>query len=163
MGIKVFMLTGDNRHVAARVARELGIDDFYAEVLPHEKAAVIEDVKAKGYVTAMVGDGVNDAPALMAADVGIAIGAGTDIAIESADVVLVKNDPRDVPKLVELSKKTYSKMRQNLVWATAYNAFAIPAAAGALYTIGFLLPPALGALFMSMSTVIVAINASLLK
>jgi Cu2+-exporting ATPase len=163
MGVKVFMLTGDNRHVAKHVAEELGIDDFYAEVLPHEKAAVIRKVKERGYVTAMVGDGVNDAPALMEADVGIAIGAGTDIAIESADVVLVKNDPRDVPKLIELSRRTYSKMRQNLLWATVYNAFAIPAAAGVFYSFGFLLPPALGALFMSMSTIVVAVNASLLR
>ncbi len=163
MGIKTIMLTGDNRHVAASVAKELGIDEFYAEVLPHEKAEVVKKIKEKGYVTAMVGDGVNDAPALMEADVGIAIGAGTDIAIESADIILVKNDPRDVPKLIELSRKSYRKMRQNLFWAVGYNVFAIPAAAGALYKLGFLLPPALGALFMSASTVIVAVNATLLR
>ncbi len=163
MGIKTIMLTGDNRRVAEHVARELGIDEYYAEVLPHEKAEVVRKIKEKGYITAMVGDGVNDAPALMEADVGIAIGAGTDIAIESADIILVKNDPRDVPKVIILSRKTYRKIKQNLIWATGYNAFAIPAAAGIFYHIGFLLPPALGALLMSISTVIVAINASLLR
>ncbi len=162
MGIKTIMLTGDNKEVAKYVAEELGIDEFYAEVLPHEKALVVRKVKEK-YVTAMVGDGINDAPALMEADVGIAIGAGTDIAIESADIILVKNDPRDVPRAIELSRRTYKKIKQNLLWATGYNAFAIPAAAGILYSIGFLLPPALGALFMSVSTVIVAVNASLLR
>ncbi len=162
MGIKAIMLTGDNKEVAKYVAEELGIDEYYAEVLPHEKALVVRKVKEK-YTTAMVGDGVNDAPALMEADVGIAIGAGTDIAIESADIILVKNDPRDVSKAIDLSKRTYKKIKQNLIWATGYNAFAIPAAAGILYHVGFLLPPALGAVFMSISTVIVAINASLLR
>ncbi|WFO76324.1 cadmium-translocating P-type ATPase [Desulfurococcaceae archaeon MEX13E-LK6-19] len=163
MGIKTVMITGDNRAVAKKVAEELGIDEFYAEVLPHEKVEIVKRFKEKGYVVAMVGDGINDAPALMEADVGIAIGAGTDIAIESADIVLSRSDPRDVVKAIVLSKKTYRKIKENLLWATGYNAFAIPAAAGVFYGFGFLLPPALGALLMSLSTVIVAINASLLK
>ena len=160
MGIRTIMLTGDNRRIAEAIARELGIDEVIAEVLPHEKAENVRKVKEKGYVTAMVGDGVNDAPALMEADVGIAIGAGTDIAVESADIVLVKNDPRDVVTLIKLSRRTYTKIKQNLLWATGYNVFALPAAAGALYPIGILLPPAAGALLMSLSTVIVAVNAS---
>lgn len=167
MGIKTIMLTGDNRQVAKYVAEKLGIDEFYAEVLPHEKAKVVKRVREKGYITAMVGDGINDAPASMEANVGIAIGASTDIAtdiaIESADIILVKNYPKNVPKAIELSRRTYNKIKQNLIWATRYNAFAIPAVAGVLYSIGFLLPPALGAMFMSLSTVIVAVNASLLK
>ncbi len=162
MGIKCMMLTGDNRFVARWVAEELGLDDFFAEVLPHEKAEAIKKVQ-KDYIVAMVGDGVNDAPALVQADVGIAIGAGTDVAVESADIVLVRNDPRDVVYIIGLSKKTYSKMFQNLVWATGYNAFAIPLAAGVLFSYGILLSPALGAILMSASTVIVAINARLLK
>jgi Cu2+-exporting ATPase len=162
MSIKCMMLTGDNRFVAQWVAEELGLDDFFAEVLPHDKAEVIKKVQ-KEYVTAMVGDGVNDAPALVQADVGIAIGAGTDVAIESADIVLVRNDPRDVAYILGLSGKTYSKMFQNLLWATGYNAIAIPLAAGILYGYGILLSPAAGAILMSVSTVIVAINARLLK
>lgn len=162
MGIKCMMLTGDNRFVAKWVAEELGLDDFFAEVLPHEKAEAIKKVQ-KEYIVAMVGDGVNDAPALVQADVGIAIGAGTDVAVESADIVLVRNDPRDVVNIVGLSRKTYTKMFQNLVWATGYNAFAIPLAAGVLYSYGILLSPAIGAIFMSASTVIVAVNAKLLK
>jgi Cu2+-exporting ATPase len=162
MGIKCLMLTGDNRFVAAWVSRELELDDYFAEVLPHEKAAKVMEVQ-KQYVTGMVGDGVNDAPALAQADVGIAIGAGTDVAIETADIVLVKNDPRDVLYIIELSKKTYSKMYQNLLWATGYNVFAIPLAAGVLYGYGILLSPAVGAILMSLSTVIVAINARALK
>ncbi len=161
-GIKCMMLTGDNRFVAQWVAEELGLDDFFAEVLPHEKAEAIKKVQ-KEYIVAMVGDGVNDAPALVQADVGIAIGAGTDVAVESADIVLVRNDPRDVVYIIGLSRKTYTKMFQNLVWATGYNAFAIPLAAGVLYSYGILLSPAIGAIFMSASTVIVAINARLLK
>ncbi len=162
MNLKCMMLTGDNRFVAKWVAEELGLDDFFAEVLPHEKAEAIRTVQ-KGNVVAMVGDGVNDAPALVQADVGIAIGAGTDVAVESADIVLVRNDPRDVAYIIGLSRKTYSKMFQNLVWATGYNAFAIPLAAGILYSYGILLSPAVGAILMSASTVIVAINARLLK
>ena len=163
LGIKTIMLTGDNKLVASWVAKELGIDEFYAEVLPHEKAEVIRKVKSNGYIVAMVGDGINDAPALVEADVGVAIGAGTDIAIESADIILVKNDPRDIPKIISLAKRTYKKVLQNLLWATGYNIIAIPLAAGVLYGIGLLLPPAVGALLMSLSTVIVAINASSLK
>lgn len=162
IGIKCLMLTGDNRYVAAWVSRELELDDYFAEVLPHEKAAKVMEVQ-KQYVTGMVGDGVNDAPALAQADVGIAIGAGTDVAIETADIVLVKNDPRDVLYIIELSRKTYSKMYQNLLWATGYNVFAIPLAAGVLYGYGILLSPAIGAVLMSLSTVIVAINARALK
>ena len=162
MGIKCIMLTGDNRYVAAWVARELELDDYFAEVLPHEKAEKVKEVQ-KQYITGMVGDGVNDAPAMAQADVGIAIGAGTDVAIETADIVLVKNDPRDVLNIIRLSKKTYSKMYQNLLWATGYNVFAIPLAAGVLYGYGVLLSPAMGAVLMSLSTVIVAINARTLK
>lgn len=162
LGIKCMMLTGDNRFVARWVAEELGLDEFFAEVLPHEKAEAIKNVQ-KDYIVAMVGDGVNDAPALVQADVGIAIGAGTDVAVESADIVLVRSDPRDVAYIVGLSRKTYSKMFQNLVWAAGYNALAIPLAAGVLYGYGILLSPAVGAILMSASTVIVAINARLLK
>jgi Cu2+-exporting ATPase len=162
MGIKCFMLTGDNRYVAAWVARELELDNYFAEVLPHEKAETVKEIQ-KQYITGMVGDGVNDAPALAQADIGIAIGAGTDIAIETADIVLVKNDPRDVLNIIELSRRTYSKMYQNLLWATGYNIFAIPLAAGVLYGYGILLSPAMGAALMSLSTVIVAINARTLK
>lgn len=162
MGLKCMMLTGDNRYVAEEVSRDLGLDEFFAEVLPHQKAEKIREVQER-YTVAMVGDGVNDAPALAQADVGIAIGAGTDVAVETADIILVRNDPRDVVTIIRLSKKTYSKMFQNLLWATGYNAFAIPLAAGVLYSYGILLSPALGAVLMSMSTVIVAVNAKLLK
>ena len=163
MGIRVMMLTGDSRAVAGWVAGELDLDDYFAEVLPHEKARVISDVKARGLSVAMTGDGVNDAPALVAADVGIAIGAGTDVAVESADIVLVRSDPRDVASLVELARATYRKMVQNLWWATGYNVVAIPLAAGVLYNAGVLLSPAVGAVLMSFSTIIVAINAQLLR
>ncbi|HEY5531950.1 MAG TPA: heavy metal translocating P-type ATPase [Candidatus Anoxymicrobiaceae bacterium] len=163
MGVECMMLTGDNRHVAEWVARELGLGDYFAEVLPHEKSAKIKEIKARGLVVAMVGDGVNDAPALAEADVGIAIGAGTDVAVESADIVLVRNDPRDIVSIVGLARATYRKMAQNLIWATGYNAFAIPAAAGVLYPVGVLLTPALGAVFMSLSTIIVSINARRLR
>lgn len=162
MGIKCMMLTGDNQYVAEWVADELGLDDVIADVLPDEKAEKVNNVK-QNYKVAMVGDGINDAPALATANVGIAIGAGTDVAIETADIILVKSDPRDVADIIELSKKTYSKMIQNLVWATGYNAFAIPLAAGVLAGVGIVLPPAIGALIMSLSTVIVAINARLLN
>jgi len=162
MGIKCMMLTGDNRFVADWVAEELGLDEVFAEVLPHEKAEVIKKVQ-KRYAVAMVGDGVNDAPALAQADVGIAIGAGTDIAIETADIILVRNDPRDVVAILNLSKSTYGKMIQNLLWATGYNAFAIPLAAGVAYSLGVLLTPAAAAVLMTLSTIIVSINAKLLK
>ena len=162
MGIKPIMLTGDSAAVARWVAAELGLDDYFAEVLPDQKAARIEEVKRRGLTVAMVGDGVNDAPALAAADVGIAIGAGTDVAIESADIVLVRSDPRDVPALVQLARATYRKMVQNLWWATGYNAVAIPLAAGVLARAGIVLSPALGAVLMSASTVVVALNAQLL-
>ena len=162
MNIKCMMLTGDSQFVARWVAEDLGLDDYFAEVLPHEKAEAIKKVQ-KEYIVAMVGDGVNDAPALVQADVGIAIGAGTDVAVESADIVLVRSDPRDVASIVSLSKKTYTKMFQNLMWATGYNALAIPLAAGILYSYGILLSPAAGAILMSASTVIVAVNAKLLK
>lgn len=163
MGIKVMMLTGDSAAVARWVAQELHLDDVFAEVLPHEKAAKIQEVKARGLTVAMTGDGVNDAPALVEADVGIAIGAGTDVAVESADIVLVRSDPRDVVSIVRLARATYRKMVQNLLWATGYNVVAIPLAAGVLYSQGILLSPAAGAVLMSLSTVIVAINARLLR
>ncbi|MFH2127497.1 MAG: heavy metal translocating P-type ATPase, partial [Pseudomonadota bacterium] len=163
MGIKVMMITGDNRKVAQAVADELGLDDFFAEVLPEEKAAKVKEVQSRGWKVAMTGDGVNDAPALAQADVGIAIGAGTDVAVETADIVLVKSNPLDALALIELSRATYRKMVQNLFWATGYNALAIPLAAGVLISWGVLLSPAMGAVLMSLSTVIVAINARLLK
>jgi Cu2+-exporting ATPase len=163
MGIRVAMITGDSEDVARWVARELGLDEHFAQVLPEHKAARVKDLQAQGNVVAMVGDGVNDAPALVQADVGIAIGAGTDVAIESADVVLVRDDPRDVARVVELSRASYRKMVQNLVWATGYNAVALPLAAGVLAPWGILLPPAVGALLMSVSTVVVAFNAQLLR
>ncbi len=163
MGIRPMMLTGDSQPVARWVAQELGLDEYFAEVLPDQKAAKIREVKARGFTVAMVGDGVNDAPALVEADVGIAIGAGADVAIESADIVLVRSDPRDVPAIVGLARATYRKIVQNLWWATGYNAVAVPLAAGVLYrATGILLSPALGAVFMSLSTVIVAVNAQLL-
>jgi Cu2+-exporting ATPase len=161
MSIRCIMLTGDNRFVAQWVAEEIGLDEYFAEVLPHEKADKIKEIQER-YTVAMVGDGINDAPALVQADVGIAIGAGTDVAVESADIVLVRNDPRDVADIVGLSRKTYTKMFQNLVWATGYNTFAIPLAAGVLIGYGILLTPAMGAVLMSASTVIVSINAKLL-
>jgi Cu2+-exporting ATPase len=156
------MLTGDSRAVAAWVAAQLGLDEFFAEVLPDQKAAKIREVKGRGLSVGMTGDGVNDAPALVEADIGIAIGAGTDVAIESADIVLVRSDPRDVASVVRLARATYRKMVQNLWWATGYNVVAIPLAAGVLAEKGILLSPALGAVLMSASTVIVAINARLL-
>ena len=162
MGIEPVMLTGDNAVVAERVAGQLGIERFFAEILPAEKAAVIQRVRGEGKVVAMVGDGVNDAPALAAADVGIAIGAGTDVAVATADVVLVRSNPDDVPVIIELARATYRKMVQNLMWATGYNVIAIPLAAGVLAPWGILLSPAMGGVLMSVSTVIVAINARML-
>ena len=162
MGIKVYMLTGDNEKVARWVSKELNLDGYFAEVLPHQKAEKIKELQRE-HIVAMVGDGINDAPALMQADVGIAIGAGTDVAIESADIILVKNNPEDVKTIISLAKATYRKMFQNLMWATGYNAFAIPLAAGVLYSYGIILSPAAGAALMSMSTVIVALNARFLK
>ncbi|MEM2999298.1 MAG: copper-translocating P-type ATPase [Candidatus Bathyarchaeia archaeon] len=163
LGLKVYMLTGDSEAVAKWVAKELGIDEYFAQVLPDQKSKVISALKEKGYKVAMVGDGVNDAPALVTADVGIAIGAGTDVAIESADIILVKNDPRDVAKIRDLSQKTYSKMTQNLWWAAGYNIIAIPLAAGVLSGYGVVLPPAVGAIIMSLSTIIVAFNTQTLR
>ncbi|WP_456401159.1 copper-translocating P-type ATPase [Persephonella sp.] len=163
MGVKVFMLTGDAEEVARSVSQELGIDDYFAEVLPHEKAQKVELLKNQGYKVGMVGDGINDAPALVTADVGIAIGAGTDVAIESADIILVKNDPSDVSKIIKISKRTYSKMVQNLWWAAGYNIVAIPLAAGILYNFGIVIQPAVGAVLMSISTVVVALNSQTLR
>ncbi|MFO7259629.1 MAG: heavy metal translocating P-type ATPase [bacterium] len=162
-GIEVVMLTGDARVVAETVARELGIDAFHAEVLPDQKVEKIRELRRQGKRVAMVGDGVNDAPALLTADVGIAIGAGTGVAVEAGDIVLVRSDPRDVPRIIELSRATYRKMVQNLWWAAGYNVVAIPLAAGVLAGRGILLPPAVGAILMSVSTVIVALNAQLLR
>ena len=162
MGIQCIMLTGDSQAVARTVAQELGLDDAFAEVLPEQKAEKIKEVQARGLTVAMVGDGVNDAPALTQSDLGIAIGAGTDVAIESADIVLVRSDPRDVAAILGLARATYGKMVQNLLWATGYNAFAIPLAAGVAAAWGLLLTPAMGAVLMSVSTVIVAVNAQLL-
>ncbi|WP_121638885.1 heavy metal translocating P-type ATPase [Virgibacillus sp. Bac330] len=161
--IHSIMLTGDNKKVANWVADQLGIDEVYAEVLPDDKASQVKEIQQQGWKVAMTGDGVNDAPALATADLGIAIGAGTDVAMETADVVLVKSNPKDVVSLMDLSRKTYRKMLQNLWWATGYNIFAIPLAAGVLAPIGIVLSPAVGAVLMSLSTVIVAINAKLLK
>ena len=163
MGIRCIMLTGDNKKTAKWVADQIGLDEFIAEVLPNEKAEKIKEVQSRGLITAMTGDGVNDAPALAQADVGIAIGAGTDVAVETADIVLVKSNPEDVASIIALAKATYKKMIQNLAWATGYNAFAIPLAAGVLFNAGILLSPAMGAVLMSLSTVIVAFNARLLK
>jgi P-type Cu2+ transporter len=163
LGIKVAMITGDARQVAAAVAKELGIDEFFAEVLPEDKDATVADLQRRGHRVAMVGDGVNDAPAVARADVGIAIGAGTDVAIESADVILASDDPKAVVGVIRLSKAAYRKMVENLVWATGYNAFAIPVAAGVLAWAGVSLSPAVAAVLMSLSTIIVAANALLLR
>ncbi len=163
LGIEVAMLTGDSRDVANAVADELGIDTVFAEVLPEDKDVTVQELQDQGKLVGMVGDGVNDAPALTRADVGIAIGSGTDVAVQSADVILVQNNPMDVVRLVKLSTASYRKMQENIVWAAGYNVFAIPLAAGVLAPIGILLSPAVGALLMSLSTVIVAINAQLLR
>lgn len=163
MGVRVAMLTGDSKAVAKSVADQLGITEYFAEVLPKDKTEKVKELQKDGSKVAMVGDGVNDAPALTQADIGIAIGAGTDVAIESAGIVLIKSDPRDVVNVIKLSKATYRKMVQNLVWATGYNVVAIPLAAGVLASKGILLSPAIGAVLMSLSTVIVAFNAVLLR
>lgn len=162
-GKRVAILTGDSEGVVKWVANELGIKEYFAGVLPEDKVSIVEKLQNDGSTVAMVGDGVNDAPALTKADIGIAIGAGTDVAIESADIVLASNDPRGVSKIVTLSKATYSKMVQNLIWATGYNALALPLAAGVTASAGFMLSPAIGAVMMSLSTVIVAVNAQLLR
>jgi len=163
MGIEVAMLTGDSQHVADAVARELGIDTVFAGVLPEDKDKKVTELQQQGKKVAMVGDGVNDAPALTRADIGIAIGSGTDVAIESADIILVQSNPLDVVKIFELSRATYRKMIQNLIWATGYNVIALPLAAGVLAPVGFILSPAVGAVLMSLSTVVVAVNAQLLR
>jgi len=162
-GIQVVMMTGDAKPVAEAVARELGIDTVFAEVLPEQKSGKIQELQHAGKRVAMVGDGVNDAPALLTADVGVAIGAGTDVAVEAGDVVLVRNDPRDVPRVIALSRASYRKMVQNLWWAAGYNVVAIPLAAGVLAPWGIVLSPAIGAVLMSLSTVVVAVNAQLLR
>ncbi len=163
LGIETWMLTGDNEAVAAAVAEQSGIDHFRAGLMPDEKLDAIKAIRRDGEIVAMVGDGVNDAPALLTADIGIAIGAGTDIAIESADIVLTQNDLQSVVHAVTLSRRTYRKMEQNLWWAGGYNIVAIPLAAGVLARWGILVDPAIGAVLMSASTVIVALNAQLLK
>jgi Cu2+-exporting ATPase len=163
MGIRCIMLTGDNKQVAKWVAQTVGLDEYFAEVLPQDKVNKIKEVQSRNRIVAMTGDGVNDAPALAQADVGIAIGAGTDVAIETADIILVKSNPLDVVAIISLARATTNKMIQNLLWATGYNAIAIPLAAGVLFNYGILLSPALGAVLMSLSTVIVAINAKLLR
>jgi Cu2+-exporting ATPase len=162
LNIRCMMLTGDNKATAKWVADQLGLDEFFAEVLPQDKAAKVKEIQARGVLVGMTGDGVNDAPALAQADVGIAIGAGSDVAVETADVILVRSNPLDVVAIVQLSRSTYTKMIQNLVWATGYNVVAIPLAAGALYAWGVLLSPAVGAALMAASTVVVAINARLM-
>ncbi|HNP16963.1 MAG TPA: copper-translocating P-type ATPase [Fulvivirga sp.] len=161
--IKVMMATGDNETVAKAVSDELGLDGYYSEVLPHQKVEIVKELQSKGEFVAMTGDGVNDAPALAQANVGIAVGSGTDVAAETADIILVNSNPQDIANLILFGKATYNKMIQNLIWATGYNTVAIPLAAGVLYTSGFVLGPAVGAVFMSLSTIIVAINAQLLK
>mgnify|MGYP003665537309 FL=1 len=161
--IKVLMATGDNEKTAKAVSDKLGLDGYYSEVLPHQKVEIVKELQAKGEFVAMTGDGVNDAPALAQANVGIAVGSGTDVAAETADIILVNSNPQDIANLILFGKATYSKMIQNLIWATGYNVIAIPLAAGVLYTSGFVLGPAVGAVFMSLSTIIVAINAQLLK
>jgi P-type Cu2+ transporter len=163
MGIRCMMLTGDNKLVAKWVSEEIGLDEYFAEILPKDKAEKVKSIQSRGLIVAMTGDGVNDAPALAQADVGIAIGAGTDVAVETADIVLVRSNPLDVMAIVDLARATYRKMIQNLAWATGYNALAIPLAAGVLYSYGILLSPAIGAILMSLSTVIVAVNARFLK
>lgn len=163
MGISCMMITGDNRQVAQWVAGEIGLDEYFAEVLPEKKVDKVKEIQSRGLKVAMTGDGVNDAPALAQSDVGIAIGAGTDVAVATADIVLVRSNPLDVVSIIKLSRATYRKMIQNLGWATGYNVIAIPLAAGVAYNIGILLDPALGAAFMAVSTIIVAVNAKFLR
>jgi Cu2+-exporting ATPase len=162
-GVRVAMITGDARQVANAVGADLGIDEVFAEVLPQDKNTQVAELQRRGHVVAMVGDGVNDAPALARADVGIAIGAGTDVAIQSAGVVLASSDPRGVIGVIELSRAGYRKMLQNLAWAAGYNVAAIPLAAGVLAPVGIVLAPAVGAVLMSISTIVVAFNAQLLR
>lgn len=162
MNIKSYLLTGDNEDIAKSVAGKLKMDGYFANVLPHEKQEKLKEFQAKGELVAMTGDGVNDAPALAQADVGIAVGSGTDVAAETADVILVNSDPKDVVGMIGFAKATYNKMIQNLIWAVGYNLIAIPLAAGILYP-RFILSPAMGAVLMSLSTIIVAFNAQLLK
>jgi P-type Cu2+ transporter len=162
-GVRVVMITGDAEPVARAVGSDVGITEVLAQVLPEQKAAKVEHAKRSGARVGMVGDGVNDAAALLTADVGVAIGAGTNVAVEAGDVVLVRNDPRDIPRIIELSRATYRKMVQNLWWAAGYNIVAIPLAAGALAHWGVVLQPAVGAVLMSLSTLIVAANAQLLR
>ncbi len=163
MNIKPMMLTGDNKQVAKWVAEEVGIEEYFAEVLPQDKSDKVKEIQSRGLIVAMTGDGINDAPALAQADIGIAIGAGTDVAVETADIILVRSNPLDAVSILDLSKATYRKMLQNLGWATGYNVFAIPLAAGVLFPLGIILNPAVGAALMSLSTVIVAINARFLR
>ncbi|MHA1214986.1 MAG: HAD-IC family P-type ATPase [Candidatus Hodarchaeales archaeon] len=163
LGLKVAMFTGDNKQVAKYVAEKLNLDYYFAELLPGDKSGKVKELQDKGMSVAMVGDGINDAPALTQANIGIAIGAGTDVAVESADVVLIKNNPLDIAKLIILSRATTQKMKENLLWATGYNALAIPLAAGLLAPFGVFLRPEVGALFMAASSIIVVINALLLR
>ncbi len=162
-GIKNLLVTGDNEQVAQKVSKELNMDGYFANVLPHEKLEKIKELQQKGEFVAMTGDGVNDAPALAQADVGIAVGSGTDVAAETADIILVNSNPKDIANLILFGRATYKKMMQNLFWATGYNVIAMPLAAGVLYNYGFVLSPAVGAVLMSLSTIVVAINAQLLK
>jgi Cu2+-exporting ATPase len=160
-GMKLYMATGDNEKTAKAVSEKLGLDGYYSEVLPHQKVEIIKKLQKEGHFVAMTGDGVNDAPALAQANVGIAVGSGTDVAAETADIILVNSNPKDIANLVLFGRATYNKMIQNLAWATGYNAIALPLATG--FISGLVISPAIGAVFMSLSTVIVAINAQLLK
>jgi Cu2+-exporting ATPase len=162
-GVRTVMITGDSHAVAQAVASDLGISEVFAEVLPHEKERAVSELQRRGETVAMVGDGVNDAPALARADVGIAIGAGTDVAIKSAGMILASSDPRSVVGIRVLSEQSYRKMIQNLAWAAGYNVIAIPIAAGVLEPVGISMPPAVGAVLMSVSTIVVALNAQLLR
>jgi Cu2+-exporting ATPase len=161
--MKVYMMTGDNEKVAKSVSEELNLDGYFAEVLPDQKLEKVKEFQQKGEYVAMTGDGINDAPALATANVGIAVGSGTDVAAETADIILVNSRPSDIASLILFGKETYKKMIQNFIWATGYNVVAIPLAAGVLYSAGIVISPALGAILMSLSTVIVAINAQFLK